>query len=515
MSTSDFLTILGLGMAAWAFIANKERRFILLFFSNGELIATLFFLAFIHYLMAFDWIKENWFPFLRVFTVTGGIPASVWAYIIALLLIIYPVVRVNFGFFASSKLKNLIILYQTLLDQGEMDLLAHYITKYHLKDIQKFLVNYSHIPEKDSIDIILRRKTARDEAYEKITKTKRMKFAASIYWSVVANENFTRKAANSYPELFAFVIKGMQSKKASNQDFVKLYISTLFENKNQKLTNELKILNGTHDSIQAMVENVDIPIMEGLMVNTKTAAANYVWYPIGEGTVKSMKYDNEQLNFLRKKYDEDLENELWQQKIYVAIVYFNYMVRETIYRDSEWHMWLFYYQYFVRDLLNNIPAENDCADSEHCSFNHYLIKEIINNVKDWLELAADLNSEDRWIDALRCLGKILIELARADEQKIDFKLKAEFFESVISQYFILSRHENTEIASAIMGYMERTFKNPRNPDWNEVDLPNGYREIVAEAWENFDKVPYQAFEANGSIARFENHVLQPLDIIAE
>jgi hypothetical protein len=513
MNPSDFLTILGLAMAAWAFIADKERKFILLFFSKWELLAIILSLAFIHFLMAFDWLKDNWFPGLNVFTIAEGIPASVLAYVVAISLILYPIIKVNFSFFSGSRLKNLISLYQTLIDQNDIDLLANYITKYHLNDIHGFLKRYSHIPEKDSIDIILRKKTERDNAYEEIVEQKQMKFAASVYWNIVTNEDFIRRAANAYPELFAYVIKGMESKSASNQDFVKLYLNILFENKNQKLINELKILNGAHDSIKARVEHVDLPIMEGLMVNTKTAADNYVWYPIGKGAMKSLKYDDDQLLFLQEKYDEDLENELWHQKIYIAIVYFNYMVRETIYRDSEWHMWLFYYQYFVKELINNIPAENDCADSEYCSFNHYLVKEIINNIRDWLELAADLNSEDRWIDSIRCLGKILIELTEANEQKIAFKLKAELFESVISQYFRLSEHENTEIASAIMEYMEGMFKNSENPDWNEVKCSNEYRQIMAEAWDKFDKVPYQGFEDNGSINRFENNVLRPLELI--
>jgi hypothetical protein len=515
MSISDFLTILGLAMAAWAFIANKERRFILLFFSTGELFIGIFFLLFIHFLMAFDWMKDNWFPGFERLTTEKGIPPQIWAYIIALLLIVYVILKVNIGFFSRSKLKNLISLYNTLLDENDIDLLANYVIKYHLKDIHSFLRQYSNIPEKDSIDRILRRKTETDRVYKKIIEKKRMRFAASVYGNIISNEEFIRKASNSYPELFAFVIKGMESTRSSNQDFVKLYLGSLFENRNQKLINELKILNGAHGSIKARCEYVDLPIMEGVMINTKVAADNYVWYPIAEYTMKSMKYDKEQLSFLQKKYDDDLEGELWQQNIYIAIVYFNYMVRETIYRDSGWHMWLFYYHYFVRELINNIPAENDCADSEHCSFNHYLIKEIIDNIQDWLELAAEQNTEDRSIDSLRCLGKILLELTATVEQKIAFSLKAELFESVITEYFSLSENQNTENASSIMTYMESMFKNPNNPDWHEVQFPDGYRQILAEAWDRFDKVPYEGVEDNGSIDRFENNILHPLGIYEE
>lgn len=515
MGPSDFLTILGLSMAAWAFIASKERRFILLFFSKGELFIVLFALAFIHFLMAFEWLKDNWTPGLETFTIQNGIPSTTWAYIIALMLISYAILKINYSFFARSRLKNLISLYYTLLDQDDIDLLANYIKKYHLEDIHSFVKNYSHLPEKDAMDRILRRKTETDIAYERLIKNKRARFAASVYWNIVCNEDFIKKAANKYPELFANIIKAMESKRASNEDLVKLFLKCLFEKKNQKLIEELAILNEARDSIKDRSEHNDIPIMEGLMVNTKVAADNYVWYPVAEEAMKSMKYDQDQLEFLRRKYDEDLESELWQQKIYIAIVYFNYMIRETIYRDSEWHMWLFYYHYFVRELTKNIPAENDCCDSEHCSFNHFLIKEILDNITDWLDLAADVNTEDRWIDSLRCLGKILIELTEAPEQKVAPKLKVELFESVIQEYFSLSKHQNEDIASAIMKYMEGTFKNPENPDWDEVKIPGAYIQILAGAWDKFDKVPYEDFEDNGSIKRFEENVLHPLGIYEE
>lgn len=297
--------------------------------------------------MSFDWLVENWFPFLAVFTGEKGIPSKTWAYIIALIIIFLPTIKASFGYFSPSRLKSTIALYETYLKENEIDLLVGYIMKYHIEDVKKYLQGVSNLPQKESIDIILRRRTDKDKAHEKLVEPKRLRFAFWVYGYIIENENFIRKAANKYPELFAIAISGMEAKESSNKDFVKHYIECLFTTKNQILVQELKIMNDTNSSVVELNENIEIPILYSLFAHTKAAAENYVWYPVGEETIKSIKHDESQKEFLLKKYDDELEAELWNQKVYIAIVYFNYMVRETIYRDSEWHMWLFYFRDFT------------------------------------------------------------------------------------------------------------------------------------------------------------------------
>lgn len=63
MEITDFLTILGLTLAVWALIQKKERKFIQLFFSKSQIAVFITGIFFLHYLFAFDWLTENWFPF--------------------------------------------------------------------------------------------------------------------------------------------------------------------------------------------------------------------------------------------------------------------------------------------------------------------------------------------------------------------------------------------------------------------------------------------------------------------
>lgn len=514
MQTSDFLTILGLALAVWAIIPNKERRFILLFFSKFEVAIFIAALFFIHYLMSFEWLLENWFPRLIFITTEKGLPTHTWAYIIALVIIFYPILKVSFGFFSPSRKKNMITLYETYLKEDEIDLLVGYIHKYHIADIKKYLQGISHLPEKETIDIHLRKRTKTDEEYDRLIEPQRILFASWVYGHLLCNENFIVKAANKYPELFAIAFSGMETDRASNEDIVKLYVECLFENKNQLLVQELKIMADTSSSVLQMSQEFNIPILYSLFAHTKAASNNYVWYPVGEGTVKSLKYDTEQKEFLIKKYDSDLDAELWNQKIYISIMYFNYMVRETIFRDSEWHMWLFYFRHFTDQLIEIIPSSNDYnEDSETPSFTHKMISEQFSIMNDWLDLAKEQETDHRVIDTIRCLGWCIHSICNADSSKISVKFKRSQIDLILSTYFQFSHFPENIGATTAREWLETLFLNPYGVDHGIPNRTAEYLEALKDAWDEFDKVPYQNHENNGSIEHFEETVLRPIGLI--
>lgn len=513
MQPSDFLTILGLGLAIWSFIPQKERNFILLFFSKVEIILFSISLLVILYLMSYDWLKENWFASLSIFSAEKGVPASIWAYVISLFIIGYPIVKVSFGYFSGSRLNSLVRLYKSLIKENEIDLLVGYINKYHILDIQKYLIGLSYLPEKENMDIILRRRTESDEGYDKLTKPKRMKFAAWVYGHIIQDETFVNNAAPKYPELFVTAFIGMETEKAANQDLVKAYIEVLFESKNQSFIQELKIVNESYSSIQSRNENFDLPILTGLLVNTKAAAKNNVWYPVGEGVVKSLKFDDQQKEFLIRKYDSQLEPELWNYKIWIATVYFNYMVRETIYRESGWHMWLFYFRHTIDHLIEIIPNENDyCPQSEHPSFAHYIIYQQFDIMLGWIELAKDEKTDNQVIDTIRCLGWCIYSICQAEERKLSRDFKKRQLNRVVDLYCEYAYFPDNIACTTARNWLVRLFHNPKGVDLGTPDITPEYISLLKEVWGEFDKIPFTAHGNVRILTDFETTVLVPLGI---
>ena len=513
MQPSDFLTILGLGLAIWSFIPNKERNFILLFFSKAEIIIFFGSLLFILFLMSFDWLHETWFGWLSVFTIENGIPAAIWAFMFALVIITLPIVKVSFGYFSKSRLDDLLKLYKVLINGNDIDLLAGYIEKYHIKDIHTFLKGKSALPDYEFRERYESKETPYKKAFNKLTKPQRIEFAYWIYETVLTNDEFIRNAANKYPDLFAKAFIGMESKRASDKDAVQLYIETIFENKNQKLIKELKIADQANDSLESRSKYNEMPILSGLFINTVAAADNYVWYPVGEGAIKSLKYDDEQKEFLRKEYDSKLEPELWSNKIWIATVYFNYMVRETIYKDSGWHMWLFYFRHTMDLLIEIIPEENSYKpDSEHSSFTHFVIYSQFDIMIGWLALDKDNKTDTRIIDTIKCLGSCIHSVCQADERKLSREFKKSQLNRLVRLYCDYAYHPDNIACTTAREWLKKLFLSPKGVDFGPPEFTNEYRSIMTEVWDDFDRVPFTAHGHDNILEDFETNILLQLGI---
>jgi hypothetical protein len=148
MNISNILTLIGLAIAVFSVIPNERRNFILPLFTKKDIgILVLLFVS-CHYLMSFEWLLENWFPFLSIFTAKWGVPGATWAYPIALVFIFYPALKIlPCSFTCFNSVKNTVKLYKKCLEENETDLLVKYIKYYHVNDIQKYLQSLSAFPK--------------------------------------------------------------------------------------------------------------------------------------------------------------------------------------------------------------------------------------------------------------------------------------------------------------------------------------------------------------------------------
>jgi len=515
MGVSDFLTIIVLAIAVWSIIAQNQRKFVLLFFPTWSWWVLAISLFAILYLMSFDWILKTWeWSCLEMFTFEIGIPASVWAFIIALVIILITILNISFGYFAESKLDNLISLYKSLIKENDIDLLASYINKYHIEDISTYMKGVGRLPDYGVLDHLSGEESEYDKARKKLTKPKRIKFAANVYGYIIQNEIFIKNAASKYPELFATVFKAMETEKAANEDLAKTFIGCLFDNNNVSFFQELKTANNNDASIESQIEYAQLPILSGLLLNTKVAAQNNVWYPVGEGMIKSIKYDVSQIDFLAREYDSDLESELWDYKIWNGLIFFKYMVRETIYRTSGNHMWLYYFRYTVDLLIENIPAEeNYNQEKEYPSFAHYVIHKHFEIMFDWIELAKNQNTSNQVIDTVKCLGWCIESLCEAPEAKISPEFKITILDNIVYKYCNYAFSQDNVACTTAREWLKKMFANPKYIDMGAGHASDQYLIVLTEVWSKFDRVKFTDNES--VLTEFEEEILLPHGIVFE
>jgi len=139
-----------------------------------------------------------------------------------------------------------------------------------------------------------------------------------------------------------------------------------------------------------------------------------------------------------------------------GIQFFDLIVREALYQKIEWHMWLFYYIHFIREICDHFP---DLDSEEDYSKNNLLdirfIDEILFNLLHWIEIAIDepdkINLEIQSYDcshengsiiksSIICLSNCIDYINRA--KKVPDFLKEKYSKEYLRVCFELCKSEN-------------------------------------------------------------------------
>jgi len=127
--------------------------------------------------------------------------------------------------------------------------------------------------------------------------------------------------------------------------------------------------------------------------DARTAERLGVWKPLGEFAISALRPDTnaEYVPFLNGPSDSFKEEE-WSDKTFVAIRFFDLMVTAAEYQGIQWHMWLYYFPFFLDGLLRLYDAsgENIDPDKEWPTRAAYLIYELFSALTGWIEAIQNL-----------------------------------------------------------------------------------------------------------------------------
>lgn len=133
-----------------------------------------------------------------------------------------------------------------------------------------------------------------------------------------------------------------------------------------------------------------------------------VYRPIGNSVLKILKnHENMEDNY-NDYQDEiisiDRDNRAFSDPVYVGIFFFDIMIRESIYLKIEWHMWLFYYYEFTKQICINFKEpEKYPLFYEFSNTYSYFLYLIIHNLTEWIELIIkDTKNVEQPLGSLEC-----------------------------------------------------------------------------------------------------------------
>jgi hypothetical protein len=444
MDASGLFTVLGIFVAIITLISEEKRQD---FFLRASLGYWLFFLAL--NLLALGVIYSN-----VITTVTKLKPINYfWGFdektavltsvIIMSFLFIYKLLGKKLPRLQYNKWSN--ISYR-LLREKKYHILSFLLEKYidqFLKIVNKNTTyekfyNYVSRNSRDSIEEILSFPPVQISRIRKIKRfifTKILSFLPTeigckplLYQSIeklLKSSGFLSYLVETHPLI---PVKLTSSPSFLQIDeFTDNFFKYLISNKNSLLYREIKdnqhFMYSTGYRIQP--ENF---ILSHYFSDPNVAINANIWKPIGDYICKYIKEQNGKDNFYNS-YCESFSytEEPWECPIFVGIQFFDIMVKTTIYKKINDHMWLMYYEYFLNGILDNIDrSKNSEIWQEFPLKFDYLIYCLVSNCSEWVVAANYLyegNSKILPIErASYCLGgllrKILLSTNIAVRQKI-------------------------------------------------------------------------------------------------
>lgn len=190
------------------------------------------------------------------------------------------------------------------------------------------------------------------------------------------------------------------------EDFTEGYLSSMLRAENSLLYRN--VADNMHlDGRYRYHIDPDNQLIHALFSDCKIAKDLNVYRPIGETTKTILREqagkDYDQYNgrqftdseFIGRSGSEESETHVFSDPLYVAIMFFDIMIRESFAQEMKWHMWLYYYESFTQQICNNYELTDE-ADRTAEWPNDYsrLLYEMTSNMRDWLNLLEHMVLED-------------------------------------------------------------------------------------------------------------------------
>lgn len=410
MTISDLLTLIGILLAIFAFISEKNREYVFLKFSYTQTTLLVIIFSFLHFLISYDWWREK-FSCLSFFEFDGFPIPSAWAYIISLTTLLWSVWKIFKGDFPLSNRERLMKYYEKLLMRNDIAFLSELVEQYHLENVKDFLRAKKSIVIPNETGMWRIDQQEYSNAYNKIINTAPRIYGNNVYYRIILNDAFIDNVANLNPHLFASVIQELNSEKVKEDGFVNRFLKIITLKKNGNFFREIRD-NQNLSEFNAYAIEERRPILYSLFNDIKVASINQAWRGIAEQALLEMTEEaKKEYSPLRESDREQEHDTVWGFRITIAIWYFDIMVREAIKQNVNDHMWMYYYRHFVEAILNNMD-ELPSPDSEQnkSTRNFDLIKDIFSKIMDWKDVATKSKHYDLTECIFDCMGQCLYQL---------------------------------------------------------------------------------------------------------
>jgi len=500
MDPTAILTIIGLAIAIYAIIP-RERRLDLSFRISlvDWMVVGLSFIL-IHYIIYFSVLNElglavNLGPWKWGFNEEKAI------YFIFLILGFYLFFRIKTAKMKRSNTKQFGELFEQLLqEQKYWELLL--LTESHIDNIIKISNSSSWRNKLAKILMPYKYPFYFDENEEKSYLQKRFpiqflylanklkkkneisNIASNILRRLLNNPEFVKHLSSSRPYLGVQILT---YDKIVLLDFLRLYIYALIENKNSIYYYELEHTINNHSNHGFSLSESN-KLLYFLFSDVHVSKKLEIYKPVGDKVCEIINYDKELID----RYNEPLgtydENGLNNCPINSSLNFFNIMISQSLHQGITWHMWLYYFREFTRNILDKLaPNSTVDLDSEWPTPFHCLIYRMVKIMLGWLDEYQNVKDKpsltNRYEDICKggetilesvvmALGNIVFMIVSSQEITDHFKI---YIIDIVMRY--LKNNNGSDGLSSLRTVLMKSILRNGNLNVSDVDYLESFKEL--------------------------------------
>lgn len=208
--------------------------------------------------------------------------------------------------------------------------------------------------------------------------------AKEIFRVLLQSPDLTNFVAMQRPE---FGVRLLSCSLYGVQDFCDDYLRALIGNSQSTLYAEIKQNQNVSATTGYAFPEYN-RLLHFLFNDARTAEKLAPWKPLGEHLIALLRPGNDPgyAKFLNGAADS-FEDEKWRDKAFVTIRFFDLMVNAAEHQGIQWHMWLYYFPYFIEGLISIYDASDKNIDqnAEWPTRASYLIYQIFSAITGWIE----------------------------------------------------------------------------------------------------------------------------------
>lgn len=210
--------------------------------------------------------------------------------------------------------------------------------------------------------------------------------AADVIRGIFLAPRFLAALAQTRPYLGLDIIQ-VSSNTFERAAFLDAFLKELLRDPHSVFFREIENNQNVHKG------RYDIPetnrLLHFFLSDAQVAHKLGVYKPIGDFLISYLedltRHPSEDI--YNRVCDQEFENvDAWRSPVFAGIQFFDIMVKEALFQNVEWHMWLYYMQHIVEGIVRNYRLDDPLVDPAYEFPTRYgkLLYQIFSNIRGWI-----------------------------------------------------------------------------------------------------------------------------------